>query len=150
MTNPVRFLVDFVRANFAELVKFTLVGFANLGVDIGVFNLLLFGPCAGWPITAKVISVTVATLFSWVVNRVWTFRGKGTDRLLREAVRFGLANVAGMLPSLLCLWISHYLMGLTSELADNISANVIGLALGTLVRYLAYRNLVFTGGRETH
>jgi hypothetical protein len=42
-----------------------------------------------------------------------------------------------------CLWISHYLLGLDSALADNISANVIGLGLGTLFRFWSYRRWVF-------
>ena len=40
--------------------------------------------------------------------------------------------------------ISHDVLGLTSRLADNISANIIGLALGTIFRYLTYKRFVFT------
>ena len=39
--------------------------------------------------------------------------------------------------------ISHYLLGLDSALADNISANVVGLVLGTLFRFWSYRKWVF-------
>ena len=42
-----------------------------------------------------------------------------------------------------CLWFSHYALGLTSALVDNISANVIGLGLGTLFRFWSYRKWVF-------
>ncbi|MDP2014193.1 MAG: GtrA family protein, partial [Actinomycetota bacterium] len=42
-----------------------------------------------------------------------------------------------------CLYISHYVLGLTSALADNLSANVIGLGLGTLFRFWSYRKWVF-------
>jgi hypothetical protein len=48
-----------------------------------------------------------------------------------------------MLIALACLWFSHYALGLTSVLADNISANVVGLALGTLFRFWSYRRWVF-------
>jgi hypothetical protein len=41
------------------------------------------------------------------------------------------------------LVISHDLLGLTSRLADNVSANVVGLALGTLFRYWSYKKFVF-------
>jgi hypothetical protein len=44
-----------------------------------------------------------------------------------------------------CLWISHYLIGLTSPLADNISANVVGLGLAVVFRFWAYRKHVFSG-----
>jgi hypothetical protein len=43
----------------------------------------------------------------------------------------------------LCLVVSHDLLGLTSLIADNISANVVGLGLGTAFRFLTYRRYVF-------
>jgi len=43
------------------------------------------------------------------------------------------------------LTLSHDVLGLTSRLADNISANVIGLALGTVFRYVTYKRFVFAG-----
>jgi putative flippase GtrA len=45
--------------------------------------------------------------------------------------------------ALVCLWFSHYILGFTSPLADNISANVIGLGLGTIFRFWSYRRWVF-------
>lgn len=45
----------------------------------------------------------------------------------------------------LCLAFSHYVLGLVSPLADNLSGNVIGLGLGTLFRFWSYRKFVFTG-----
>jgi putative flippase GtrA len=56
---------------------------------------------------------------------------------------FFLLNGVGMLISVGCLWLSHYALGLTSALADNLSANVIGLGLGTLFRFWSYRKWVF-------
>ena len=61
----------------------------------------------------------------------------------REYVLFFVFNGVAMLISLACLWFSHYLLGLDSPLADNISANVVGLILGTLFRFVAYRTWVF-------
>jgi hypothetical protein len=52
-------------------------------------------------------------------------------------------NVVGLGFSILTLWISHDLLGLTSRLDDNVSANLIGLALGTAFRYWSYRRFVF-------
>jgi putative flippase GtrA len=51
--------------------------------------------------------------------------------------------------SLLCLWTSHYLLGFTSLLADNIATNVIGLGLGTAFRFTFYRIWVFKPGRTS-
>ncbi len=44
---------------------------------------------------------------------------------------FNATRGLGMGIALLCLWVSHYLLGFTSALADNIATNVVGLALGT-------------------
>jgi putative flippase GtrA len=43
-----------------------------------------------------------------------------------------------------CLWFSHYVLDLRSPLADNISANGVGLVLGTMFRFWTYRTFVFT------
>ncbi|WP_298459546.1 GtrA family protein [uncultured Cellulomonas sp.] len=132
----------------AELARFGSVGGVAFVVDVGVFNLLRFGPgdlLADKPITAKVVAVAVATMVAWLGNRYWAFAGKRTASPIRELVAFGLVNVIGMFVAVACLAVSHYVLGLTSPLADNISANVVGLALGTLLRYVAYRTVVFTG-----
>ena len=58
-----------------------------------------------------------------------------------------LVNAGGMLIAVGSLGVSHYVLGFTSPLADNISANGVGLVLGTAFRYFCYRYLVFTGSR---
>jgi putative flippase GtrA len=54
----------------------------------------------------------------------------------------------GLLISLTCLWVSHYVLGFTSVLADNVAANVVGLAAGTAFRFWAYKRFVFTHQAE--
>jgi putative flippase GtrA len=130
-----------------ELVKFGVVGLLGYIVDVGVFNLLRYsggeGPLHEKPLTAKVISVTVATLVTYFGNRHWTWRDRGRRSVRREyALFFGL-NAIGLGISVGCLFLSHYVLDLTSPLADNISANVIGLGLGTWFRFWSYRKYVF-------
>lgn len=132
---------------FYELLRFGSVGGVAFLVDVGLFNLLRFGPgelLLDKPLTAKVISVAIATLVSWLGNRYWTFAERRTENRLRELIGFAVVNVGGLLIALACLWFSHYILGYTSALADNISGNVIGLLLGMIFRYFAYRHLVFT------
>jgi putative flippase GtrA len=57
-------------------------------------------------------------------------------------------NVIGFGFSVITLVISHDLLGLTSRLADNISANVVGMALGTAFRFWSYRRFVFATPKE--
>jgi len=95
------------------------------------------------PISAKIVSVAVATVVAYFGNRYWTFRARGRTRMSRELAMFFLLNGVGMLIAISCLYVSHYVLGLTSALADNLSANVIGLGLGTLFRFWSYRKWVF-------
>src|SRR5699024_1175494 len=131
---------------------FGSVGLVAFVVDVGLFNLLRFGPGAvlgEQPLTAKTISVSAAILAAWLGNRYWTFAAHrstgGAGAHGAELARFIVANLVGMGIAVGVLAISHYLLGFTSPLADNIAANGVGLALGTLFRYLAYRHWVFTG-----
>ena len=130
-----------------ELGAFGVVGLTGYAVDVGVFNLLRYAGDPGVlehkPLTAKVISVVVATLVTYLGNRHWTWRGRPRQRVHREATMFVVVNVVGLAISLVCLAVSHYLLGYTSALADNISANGVGLVLGTSFRFWGYRTHVF-------
>jgi putative flippase GtrA len=135
---PVRVLVH-------EIAKFGIIGMLSFVIDVGVFNLLLFGggPFTGKPLTAKAVSVAVATTFAYFGNRFWTFRHRARTNMGREYLLFFILNGVAMLIAVGCLAFSHYVLGLTSALADNISANVVGLLLGTLFRFWSYRKWVF-------
>lgn len=137
----------------AQLAKFGMVGLAGFAVDITVFNLLratVFSPQAmdSGPIWAKVVSTVLAILANWVGNRYWTFSSERQSQTLREGVEFFAVSLVGMGIGLACLWVSHYLLGHTSVLADNISSNVIGLALGAVFRFVLYRYWVFSPARR--
>ena len=149
--NPIARGISALRNQFGTLVreiaKFGIVGLFALVVDIGTFNLLRYsggeGPFFDKPITAKVISVAVATTVAYFGNRYWTFRHRGRTNMGREYIMFFLLNGVALLIAVSCLWFSHYVLHLDSALADNISANVVGLALGTLFRFWSYRTFVF-------
>ena len=130
-----------------ELLRFGLVGLAGYLVDVSVFNLLRYaggaGPLYDKPLTAKALSVTVATLVTYAGHRHWTWRGRGRADVRREYALFFLLNAVGLGIALLCLFVSHYALALTSPLADNLSANVVGLGLGTAFRFWSYRRFVF-------
>lgn len=139
-----------VRRLAGELARFGSVGAVAYVVDVGLFNLLRYGPgelLLDKPLTAKILAAGVATLVSWVGNRYWTFAAKRTGSPLRELAAFFAVNGLGVAAAVGCLAFSHYVLGLTSPLADNIAGNVVGVAVGTAIRFFAYRTFVFTGGR---
>jgi putative flippase GtrA len=132
----------------AYAVKFGIVGLIGLVIDVTLFNLLRLGVFGdeGWTqsaIGAKTISTSVAIIFNWLGNRYWTFRKHRRRNYLREFAEYVIVSLGGMAIALVCLWISHHVLGYTSLVADNISTNVVGLALGTAFRFVLYRYWVF-------
>jgi putative flippase GtrA len=134
-------------------LKFGIVGLAGYVVDVGLFNALRLGvfgeghPLQG-PIGAKVVSVSIAVLVTWFGNRYWTFREHRRKNYLLELGEFGAVAAGGLLIGLLCLWVSHYVLGFDNLVADNIAANVVGLFLGTAFRFLLYRFWVYGHHRK--
>lgn len=136
---------------FTQLLRFGVVGGVGFVIDVAIFNALRLTVLApevveSGPLLAKIVSTSVAITGNWIGNRYWTFgttRRRGVAPSAREGVDFAVVSVGGMLIGLTCLWVSHYVLGFTSVLADNISSNVIGLALGTAFRFWLYRTWVF-------
>ncbi len=142
-----------MRKLLAQFARFGAVGLVGLVVDFGVFNLLRATVLAPenlheGPVLAKLISTALAIIANWLGNRYWTFRRHRGRRLMHEFVAFVVVSLGGMLIGLGCLWVSHYVLGFTSILADNIAGNVVGLALGTAFRFTFYKLWVFAPGRD--
>lgn len=138
--------MSWVRRLGSEVAKFGVIGAFAFVIDVGLFNLLMFGGhgvFADKPLTAKGISVVVATTFAFFGNRQWTYGDRARTGYGRETTLFFLTNGAALAISWLCLYTSHYLLQLTSPVADNISANILGVGLGSLFRFFVYRTIVF-------
>ncbi len=146
-----------LRALLRQGLAFLAVGGVGFLVDVGVFNALratVLSPdhVAGGAIWAKVVSVSLAIAVNWIGNRTVAFRRERRTGpravVVREAVEFAAASLLGSAVALVCLVISHDLMGLRTVADDNISANVIGLGLGTVLRFVLYRLWVFRPARS--
>lgn len=131
-----------------EALKYLFVGAGGYVIDVGVFNVLSIASAQGQlyldPYSIKAISFTLAVTFTYVVNSRWTFRkrnarSEGFSRILR----YFLVNVVGLLITLIPLYVSRNILGFTSLLADNISANVVGVGLAVVFRFTASRLWVF-------
>ena len=136
-----------------ELSKFGTVGGIAFAVDLLIFNVLL--QMGSETLLAKTISTVIATTLAFLGNRFWTWRHREHRHMARQYTMFFLLNAVGLGIGLSCLAISHYGLGqiwpaLQSPLADNISGQLIGTALGTLFRFWSYRRFVFPeAGRPT-
>lgn len=144
-----------IRLLTSDAVKFAIVGGAGLVVDITVFNILRAsvlsdGTVPGAVLIAKSVATIAAIAMNWMGNRTWTFRDRLRGRVLAEALSFAAISVGGSTIALACLAVSHYVLGLTSPIADNISANAVGLVLGSIFRFIASRSWVFSGTDVPH
>jgi putative flippase GtrA len=140
------------------MLKFGLIGAVAFVIDLGGYNLLVFGPhlhgalddgtgagaLHGKPLTARIISATLATIVAWLGNRLWTFRHRRNRQASHELALFVVFNVAAMVIAVLCLGFSRYVLDLHTQLADNLT-NIVGIGLGTLFRFWSYRKYVFAG-----
>ena len=138
----------FDRPIVRELIRFAAVGGVGVLIDFAVFNVLRAtvlapGLVTGAVLIAKAVATLLAIIANWAGNRWWTFRDRRSTNIATEMASFVTVSLIGSGIALGCLAISHYVLGLTSVLADNISANVVGLVLGSLFRFAASRRWVF-------
>ncbi|MFJ4783031.1 GtrA family protein [Streptomyces sp. NPDC088794] len=129
------------RPSRRELLAFAAVGLLAYATDLALFTCLR-GPAGLDPITAKALSFVAGCSIAYTGNALGTYRGTGPGGLRPYAV-FVAVNIAGALVQLLCLAVSHYGLGLTSQRADTVSGAVIGMALATILRFWGTRTLVF-------
>lgn len=147
---PIRALLDRFGHLVHELGKFGTVGAVAFVVDIVLFNVAI-SALDMERLTAKTFATVIAATVAFVGNRFWTWRHRERSGLAREYLLYFVLNTVGLAIGLACLAISHYGLGsiwpgvFKSLLADNISANFVGAALGTMFRFWSYRRFVFVG-----
>lgn len=130
-----------------ELLGFASTGLLAYAVDLGLF-IWLRGPAGLDPLTAKVLSFVAGCSVAYAGNALGTYRHT-RPRGLRPYALFFAVNAAGAAVQLLCLAVSHYALGLTSQRADTISGAGIGMVLATILRFWGTRTLVFRTGAGT-
>jgi putative flippase GtrA len=138
-----------------EVAKFLAVGGVATLVALVLFNALVHGffghppgPMNEKPLTAFLVANLVGMLVSYRGSRSWAFRHREVVGAAGGRVAFFVISFLTMGIPLLCLAASRYLLRLDNAIADNVSANVIGLGLGTAARFWAFRRFVFLHPRQ--
>ena len=152
-------LIETVRerlpVKYRELAKFLVVGGFSYVVDVGLFSLMSHTVLKNKVVTAKAISILVATILSYVLNREWSFSRRGGREPHHEAMLFFLVNGIALGLNLIPLALVPVRLRVQHlELLDDspspspnfISANVIGTILGMAFRFWAYRQVGLSGG----
>ena len=121
-------------------VRFLTVGALGLITDLGSFTLILhFGVP---PLVARLLSLALATLVTWRLNRALTFDRSGR-RQHREALRYGIVTAAAQGTSY-----AVFAMLMLTFLAGQPQAAIIaGAACGALISYNGHRLFAFAPAR---
>jgi putative flippase GtrA len=125
----------------AELAKFGVVGGIGAIIDLGG-SAFLYGHLHVEAMAAKAISISVATVVTYLGSRFWTFRHRASENVGRETTMFILLNVVGLAIAEIVIAATSYGLGLKGHLAYD-AASVLGTGLGTIFRYFSYKKWVF-------
>ncbi|MGV0816004.1 GtrA family protein [Mycolicibacterium boenickei] len=142
-----------------ELIKFAIVGATTFVIDSAIFYTLKLTVLEPKPVTAKIIAGIVAVIASYILNREWSFQNRGGRERHHEALLFFAFSGVGVMLSMLPLYFSSYVLGLrvpevsltVENIADFISAYILGNLLQMAFRFWAFRRWVFPDefGRES-
>jgi putative flippase GtrA len=124
-----------------EISAFGVVGAVCFVLDVGLFQ-LLYVHVGVDAVLAKLISTLVSTTAAYFGHRHWSFSHRARTGLRREYTLFVAINGITLLLGLLIVWLVRYPLGHESALVLQV-ANIGSIALGTLLRFLAYRRWVF-------
>ncbi|WP_107705632.1 GtrA family protein [Nocardioides allogilvus] len=127
----------------------TIVSFILFNGLVHGFNMAHVAPLNGHPILGYLIANLVGTAISYRGTRWWAFRHRSTTHIDGGRTAFVAISIGTMIIPIGCLWFSRNILGLDDPFSDNISANVIGLALSNAARFVLTRQLVFGVRDET-
>ena len=125
-------------------LRFIVVGVSNTVLDFTLMNLLSL---AGLNlIIANTISTGIAMIYSFLMNKKWTFRNAGQD-YLRQVILFFVFTAIGIwvIQNGLIILAQHYLprFGLPDQAFNNL-AKLVASVFSLTWNYLTYNRFVFT------
>ncbi len=116
-----------------RLIRFGLVGFSGVFIDMGMLYLLSDPSTLAWGLTrSKIIASEIAIINNFLWNDRWTFgdissQQKGWRKRLKRLLKFNLICLAGLLLNVLLLNLLFNWLGVNRYLA-----NLIAIAIVTL------------------
>lgn len=125
-----------------ELRRFVATGLIAYGVDVAVFNLLLLAVGTG-PVTAKILSSIAAITTAFIGSRWYTWADRPRRPVAGQYLAFVALSIVAAGIQVLCIIVSNDVLGFTGPVADNVSGNVVGMALATAFRYWTFSAFVF-------
>lgn len=116
---------------FWKLIKFIITGGVALGIDVALYySLTRYGQV--YYLIARTLSLGVAIVWSFTVNRQWTFRATEGDART-QAVKFVIVILA---TSLLSLGLMH--VGVTLLRFHDLAVILVVSVITTLINFSAH------------
>lgn len=121
-----------------QFLKFGLVGFSGVFVDMIILYLLSDPTTLNWEVTrSKIIAAEVAIFNNFLWNDAWTFAEvslaqKGWKKRLKRFIKFNLICLAGLILNVLLLNIQLNLLGFNDLKYGVYIANFIAIGIVTI------------------
>jgi putative flippase GtrA len=128
-----------------ELSAFGAVGAVCFVLDLGLFQ-MLYATAGVDAVAAKLVSTLVSMTVAFIGHRHWSFSHRERNGLRRSYAQFAAVNVTTLVISLVIVWFVRYPLAQESALVLQ-GANLVSIALGTVIRFLSYRRWVFPESR---
>jgi putative flippase GtrA len=124
-----------------ELGAFGVVGGVCFVVDVGLFQLLYVHVGLG-AVTAKLLATLASLSLAYLGHRFWSFAHRQPVRLGGGYLHFLAINGVTLALNLAVVAVVRYPLGQEGALALQ-AANLAAIAIGTVIRFWAYRRWVF-------
>ena len=124
-----------------HLGAFGVVGGVAFVIEVVLFQ-LLYGHVGTGAVAAKGVATVVAMTVAFFGHRHWSFAHRARTGFRREYPLFLGINGLTLLVGLGIVAFARYGLDLTSPWALQ-GANLVSIAVGTVLRYLMYRRWVF-------
>jgi dolichol-phosphate mannosyltransferase len=121
-----------------QFLRFGIVGFSGVFVDMIILYLLSDPTTLGWGLTrSKIIAAEVAILNNFIWNDAWTFaevsmKQKGWNKRLKRLIKFNLICLAGLILNVLLLNLQFNLLGFNQIPYGRYLANFIAIGIVTI------------------
>jgi putative flippase GtrA len=126
-----------------EIAKFGAIGLINIALNLAVVNLLWQTTYfSGSEVKAKAVATVVAATSAYFMNRHWTYRDRPKSSLRREYTLFFAFNLVGLIIETAAVYLAKYGLHRSDWLTLNAFTG-LGIAIGTVFRFWAYRTHVF-------
>ncbi len=134
-------LRDTWRVLLKELSAFGVVGAINFALDVALFQ-FMYVVIGAEALVAKIVSTSITTTTAYFMHRHWSFAHRERTGIRREYPIFFLVNALTLALSLVMIGVVRYPLGQTSVLVLQLT-NIASIAIGTVIRFLAYKRWVF-------